>query len=153
MQDSMLCHADDIAAASARLAMRYSGFERWLADMAANTPIMAQEAMEVSVPVFPLDTLCSILSILLAENVAKIIHPMEHSIIVHTAIVSASSVIGSVPRVTPTAAVPRPTAMDSNITEPISDSLIQPTGAPTVTSNTSIPLSTTMEGLPQSNRP
>ena len=33
--------------------------------------MMAQEAIVVSVPVFPLEILCSILSILFAENVAN----------------------------------------------------------------------------------
>ena len=60
--------------------------------------------------------------------------------------VSASFVIGSVPNVTPTADVPSPAAIDSNITEPIIESRIQPTGPPTVTKSDNIPLSTTIDG-------
>ena len=65
---------------------------------------------------------------------------------VQTAMPSASSVIASVPNVTPTAEVPRPAAMDSNITEPIMERRIHPTGPPTVTNSESIPLSTTIDG-------
>lgn len=37
-------------------------------------------------------------------------------------------------------------AIDSNITEPIIESRIQPTGPPTVTKSDNIPLSTTIDG-------
>ena len=108
--------------------------------------MIAAEAIVVKVPAFPLEILCSILSILFAANVPKSTQPIEQRTIVQIAIVKASSVIGSVPSVTPTAEVPSPAAMDSNITEPIIESLIHPIGPPTVTSRDNIPLNTTIDG-------
>ena len=92
--------------------------DKWLAHIAENTPMIAQEAIVVSVPVFPLETFFSILSILFAENVANNAHPIEQRIMVQTAIPKASGVNVSVPSCTPTADVPSPAAIDSNITEP-----------------------------------
>ena len=108
--------------------------------------MIAQEAIVVSVPVFPLEIFFSILSILFAENVANNAHPMEQRIIVHTAIPKASGVKVSVPSCTTTADVPSPAAIDSNITEPIIDNLIHPIGPPTDTNRESIALNTTMDG-------
>ena len=114
--------------------------------MAENTPMMAQDAIVVSVPVFPLEIFFSILSILFAENVANNAHPIEQRIMVQTAIPKASGVNVSVPSCTPTADVQSPAAIDSNITEPIIDNLIQPIGPPTDTNRESIALNTTMDG-------
>jgi len=47
---------------------------------------------------------------------------------------------------TPTASVPKPAAIISNITEPINDNLIHAIGAPTVTNSDKSPVSTTIEG-------
>ena len=120
--------------------------DKWLAHIAENTPMIAQEAIVVSVPVFPLETFFSILSILFAENVANNAHPIEQRIMVQTAIPKASGVNMSVPSCTPTADVPSPAAIDSNITEPIIDNLIHPIGPPTDTNRESIALNTTMDG-------
>lgn len=65
---------------------------------------------------------------------------------VQTAIPKAFGVNVSVPSCTPTADVPSPAAIDSNITEPIIDNLIHPIGPPTDTNRESIALNTTMDG-------
>ena len=94
----------------------------------------------------PPEILCCTLSIRLAEIVAKMIHPIDPRIMVHTAISSASGVSVSAPSCTPTDAVPKPAAIDSNITEPIRESLIHAIGPPTVIRRESIPLKITIDG-------
>ena len=65
---------------------------------------------------------------------------------VHTALAKASPVMGSLPRVTPTACVPKPAAIISYMADPMKDNRVHEMGPPKQTSKAIIALSTTREG-------
>lgn len=111
-----------------------------------NAARMAPEAMTpMSLVSLPENLFCTF-SILSALTVAKTIQPSAPRIMVHTALAKAMPVMGSLPRVTPTACVPKPAAIISYMAEPMNDSRIHAMGPPRETSRAIIALSTTREG-------
>ena len=94
----------------------------------------------------PFTTLSWTFPILSAVSTENIIQPIEPKIMVHTAFANAISVIGSTPSCTPTASVPNPTAISSNIIDPIYDNLIHAIGPPTDTNKAKRPVNITMDG-------
>ena len=69
-------------------------------------------------------------SILSALTVAKVIQPSAPWGMDHTALAKASPVMGSLPRVTPTACVPKPDTIISYMADPMKDNRIHEMGPP-----------------------